>query len=96
MQKRAYKIIYGWGIDYEMMVDNGEIQTLAERRNKQSLQFALKNKDSPRFGHWFPVAPKNREVRDNTHRFYKETRARTERTRNNPIEYMIRQLNENV
>ena len=96
MQKRAYKIIYGWSVDYESMVHRGEVQTLAERRNKQSLQLALKNRDSPRFSNWFPIAPMNRDVRVGTHRVYKETRAKTERTRNNPIEHMIRQLNDNV
>ena len=94
MQKRAYKIIYGWGVDYASLIDSGEVESLAERRNKQSLQFALRNKDTPRFGHWFPIAPKNRKVRDTTHRQYKETRAKTERTRNNPIQNMIRLLNE--
>ena len=95
MQKRAYKIRHGNNINYEGKVNNKEIETLRERREKHSLQFALKNKDTLRFGHWFPREPMTRNVRESTHRKYKEARAKTERTRNNPLQHMIRLLNKN-
>ena len=77
------------------MVEAGQIETLQERREKSSLSFAIKNKDTERFGSWFPRAPLIRNVRETTHRKYLERQAKTERTRNNPLQNMIRLLNEN-
>ena len=94
MQKQAIKIIYGYGINYEELLAIKDIETLAERRTKSSLSFALKNKDTERFKKWFPLAPNSREVRNTTHRKYLEKQARTERTKNNPLQNMIRLLNE--
>ena len=96
MQRQAYKIIYGWGVDYSVMVEEGMVETLQERREKSCLKFAKKNKDTARFKHWFPLAPNNREVWDSTRRRYLEKKAKTERTRNNPLQVMARMLNENI
>ena len=76
------------------MVGEGLIETLESRRINRSLQFALKNKESERFKDWFPLADNPRAARETTRRKYKETKARTTRAKNNPLEVMIRQLNE--
>ena len=95
MQKRAMKIIYGYGIDYEELMVVKSIETLKARRAQSSLRFALKNKDTERFKKWFPLSQTERVVRQSTHRKYLEKQAKTERTKNNPIQCMIRLLNKN-
>ena len=95
MQKRAIKIIYGYNIAYDELLVIKNIETLEARRISSSLKFALKNKDTERFKKWFPLAHTERVVRNTTHRKYLEKQARTERTRNNPIQSMIRLLNKN-
>ena len=95
IQKRAIKIIYGQCINYEESVNDGTIETLESRRTKKSLNFALRNTSSVRFGHkWFPANMVERDARRTTRDKFQEKRCRTERERNNPLNFMIRQLNE--
>ena len=78
------------------LLDNGRewnSRDTCSTQRKHAINFALKNKDTTRFGHWFPIAPQNRLVRTTTHRRYQEKLAKTERTRSNPIQNMIRLLN---
>ena len=96
MQKQALKIIYGYNADYEALVENGTIETLEARRKNDILRFALNNCNSTRFGHWFPISPATRTARDTTRRIYTEKQCRTDRTRNNPIQVMIRMLNQHL
>ena len=88
VQKMAMKIIYGSGMDYRGMVQDGTIELLSDRREKAVLEFAMKASVSSRFGaKWFPLAPnKERAVRNTTHRRYVEHRCKTERARNNPAQ----------
>ena len=95
VQKQALRTIYGWDRTYESLVEDGTVETLASRREQASLKFALKYKDSHRFGHWFPLNPAERTARDTTRRLYKENQCTTERTKSNPIEFRKRQLNAN-
>ena len=95
VQKQAVKIMFGWGVDYGKLLEDGIIEALEDRRRKDTLKFANKALMDPRFGErWFPRNEVNREARESTRRPFKEKMARTERTKNNPIEYMIRLLNE--
>ena len=94
VQRQAYKIIHGYNIDYEKMVQDQKIETLKSRREKNSLNFALKNKDTERFRHWFPLTKNPRYVRDATRRKYQENKNTTNRAKANPLQYMIRQLND--
>ena len=94
VQRRAMKIIYGTGVDYEEMVRSGGIVSLKDRREKRSLQFALKAADDPRFGsRRFVRNGTEREARTTTRRTYMEENYRTERAKNNPLQFMIIQLN---
>ena len=93
VQRQALKIIYGWHYDIDSLFEHGIIETLVKRREDNCLAFAMKAKENPRFRDWFPLSDCTRSVRDSTWRIYKERQCRTERTRNNPIQYMIRQLN---
>ena len=95
VQKQAVKIIFGYGVDYNGMVESGEIETLEQRRKNSCIKFAQKAAASARFGpKWFPENGTTREARTTTRRQYMEGQCRTERSRNNPIQYMIRRLNE--
>ena len=87
-----YMDVYGL---YKELIESGEVQTLKQRREHKSLQFALRAKNSTRFKDWFPQAIQTeRETRDGTRRPYREKMCRTERAKNSPIQYMLRQLNE--
>ena len=96
VQKQALKIIYGWGVDYEALVEDGTIESLKSRREAAMLKFALKVEASPRFGpSWFKEQPStDRSVRHSTRNRYMENRYRTERDKNNPISVLTRLLNE--
>ena len=83
-------------MNYEALLENETIETLSSRREKDVLQFALKNCNNPRFSRWFPLANTTRDARNTTRRIYVEKQCRTERTRNNPIQVMIRMLNRHL
>ena len=92
IQKRASKIIFGWNTNYDVLVESGKLETLHDRREKLTLNFAKKAANDPRFEHWFPrrnygELNLRREVK------YEETFARTERLRKSPLHYMRRALN---
>ena len=54
VERQAFKIIYGWDVDYQKLVDNGKIETLKKRRKDAVLHFAFKAESSARFGStWF-------------------------------------------
>ena len=90
------KVIFGWGVNYETLIESGKVQSLREKREESALKFALKAVQSPRFGNdWFKETPTGpREVRPNTRNKYIEMQCRTERGKNNPIQYLTRRLNE--
>ena len=95
VQKQAMKIIFGWGVDYMQLINDGVISTLATRRKEACLRFAIKASSTDRFGkRWFPPNPASRDVRESTRRPFLEKRAKTERMKNNPLQHMIRLLNE--
>ena len=95
IQRRAVRIIYGKGTDVDQLVQDGTIETLGQRRERACLNFARKASSSERFGEaWFPRNDNGREVRNGTRRTFIEGRCRTERGRNNPLQFMIRLLNE--
>ena len=41
VQKQAMKVIYGWDVCYQTLLDTGIIEPLKQRRNNASLKFAL-------------------------------------------------------
>ena len=59
------------------------------------LKFALKATTSTTFGtKWFPKNTVGRDARKSTRRVYMERANKTERSKNNPLQYMARVLNE--
>ena len=95
-QRQALKIIYGWDTNCDALIENGTIELLSKRRQDSILKFALKAAASPRFGpSWFKETPiSSREVRATTRKKYIEKQCKTDRSRNNPLEYMTKTLNE--
>ena len=98
VQKQAMKIIFGWDINYAELIREGVVESLASRRENCILKFALKASESPRFGtQWFTKNPDIPiELRAGVRNTYLEKRSRTERGRNNPLNYMTRRLNEHL
>ena len=86
IQKRACKIIYGWNSDYDKLIDAGKIVTLEKRREKLTIDFALKCKNSARFGGWF-----EEKERTNLRKSLSinEEFAKTERLKNSRLFYML-------
>ena len=94
VQRQAMKIVYGWGVDYQGLLDTGIIKTLKQRRTEACLRFANRALFNPRFGNrWFPLNEVDRDARTTTRRTYKEDKYRTERSKNNPLQHMLRLLN---
>ena len=96
LQRMVYKIIYGHNNNYEDMLEDGRVERLEERREKNILKFAKKSLNNERFSRkWFPVVVRpEREVRDTTRRPYLERKCRTTRMKNNPVQYMAKILND--
>lgn len=92
VQKRASKIIFGWETDYNALVNEKKIESVEERRERLTLNFAQKTSNNPRFAHWF----EKRQETDYNLRVvntYEEYFARTERMKKSPLYYMRRMLN---
>ena len=95
VQRQALKIIYGNGTDIASLLENGTVETLERRREIACIKFARKTSASARFGSkWFPRNMVEREARQGTRRTFMERKCKTERARNNPLQYMRRKLNE--
>ena len=94
VHRRAIRIIFGYGVDFEALVADGVVCTLEERRQKACARFANRSMVNPKFGpRWFPVNRTERTVRDGTRRHFVEGPYKTERDKNNPIQFMLRLLN---
>ena len=93
LQKRAVKIIFGINASYTQLVSSGRLQALEQRRRELCLSLARKASNSAKFGGtWFPRKPKTIYNTRNPEMFADE-RAKTERMRRNPLNYMRRELN---
>ena len=92
IQRQACKIIYGWDTDYDMLQENGTVESLKKRRERMVLNFARKTVQKERFKEWFPQ--KNYGELDlRRELLYEEKFARTERLKRSPVYYMRRELN---
>ena len=94
IQKRASKMIFGWGSSYDQIIDSGKMVSLADRREELTKKFAVKTSKNNRFAHWF----KRKDYGDLNLRVkkpFEENFARTERMKKSPVFYMRKLLNEN-
>ena len=96
VQRQAMKIVFGYDVDYNQLIQDGKISSLKSRRESALSKFALKASVSPRFSSalFEPVPASERSVRKSTRNLYVEKKFRTQRGRNNPVAVMTRRLNE--
>ena len=93
-QRRALKIIYGFGESYSCLLNKTGLKTLRLRREEACKNFAKKLLESTRFNYLFPENEYEEEavVLRKTKK-YKEEYAKTNRLYNSPLFYMRRELN---
>ena len=75
------------------MIESGKIESLEERRNKLTLNFARKVSKDSRFKHWFPEKQYG-DINLRRELKYEEQFARTERLKKSPLFHMRRMLNQ--
>ena len=93
LQRKALRIIYGFGIPYEELLAIANVSTLQERRNEASIQFANKLVQSERFKRYFPINNCD-GVETRRRRKYLEENCRTSRLYNSPLFFLRRLLNQ--
>ena len=85
-------LIYGFDLPYTDLLERSGLETLEQRRIAITDKFALKCSQSERFAGWFK--PTDGRTSDRVGLKYKQERRNLERTRNNPIDYYTRRLNQ--
>ena len=92
LQKRAAKIIFGFGMSYGDVISTGKMELLENRRSRLCLSFAQKAAANPRFASWFPKK-KQTDYSTRNPELYQIDKHRTERMKRNPVTYMRYELN---
>ena len=87
VQKHAMKIVHGWGIDYNNLLERGIVTSLRERREEAVKKFALKSEKNSRFADkWYKKREElDRETRPGVRNKYEEKRCSNEREKKNPV-----------
>ena len=92
LQAVAMKIVFGYKVSYQTVIDNDFIETHLERRERIVLKFVRKNSAGPFRDAWFPDNVGVDYFFRNKNR-YLEEHARTTRLNKSPIFSMRRVLN---
>ena len=96
VQRHALRIIFGSNVDVDSKMEENQVEKLADRRYKKSVDFANKAVRSDRFGtKWFNKNQNERTVRNTTRKTYVEKFCKHESMRNNPLNVLTRILNDN-
>ena len=91
IQKQSLKVIYGFDLNYEELLEKSGLPMLKERRAKAFERFAFKTAKNEKYSHWFPLKDNIRQTRSTA--VYKEEKAVGNRLFNSPIFAMRRILN---
>ena len=93
LQLRSAKVIFGENVSYRTVLDSGHLESLQNRRDELTLNFARKTVKNERYRDWFPL---NREVSHDIRRREKYfiPRMSTDRAYKSPVICMRRLLNE--
>ena len=92
LQRRIFKVIFGWNYSYRSVLEHYGLKTLKERREESVLKFAQKTADNPRFKDWFKKnPPRKHKTRRNL--LYQMSKLKKKRGRKNPLNYMRELLN---
>ena len=94
LQRASLKTIFGLKTSYSQCLEKAGIPTLAARRDDLVKNFAVKMRDSPRFGsRWFPQKqPSGYALRKEDR--YKQNFAHCDRLRKAPLYHMRALLNQ--
>jgi hypothetical protein len=82
-------------VSYEHALQVLSIQSLAERRKRLCIEFALKTRKKGKMKHMFPLNSNRTNVNTRKPEKYQVQNARTTRNEKSTIPYMQRLLNEN-
>ena len=94
MQKRVLRLIYGYEKSYIDLLQESQLESLEQRREKNLIKFAQKTLKNPKYGpHWFPERELIRRNRNTTP--YLEETATGNRLYKSPVYAMRRILNGN-
>lgn len=95
LQRSAFKIIFGWAVSYRTVLEEKQEESLCDRRIRLVDQFTKKANSHPRFGpEWFAKRKEDgRNLRRREALFH--PRPRTERFKNNPVNYMRKRIENN-
>ena len=90
----AMRIIYGWDVPYAEILEDNNIEYLAQRRQRLTDKFIMKAASDPKYqAKWFPIKTfVGHDLRKE--KYYQEHYARTDRLYNSPLYYYRRRLNE--
>ena len=91
IQKKCLRIIYGYGLDYDTLLQISDLETLEKRREKALLKFAQKASQNLQFLGRFPQNQNRSSQR--VCKEYEEKFARSDRLYNSPLFTMRRALN---
>ena len=95
VQKASVKIILKNNYkNYESALEMLNLDTLCDRRRKQSLKFAKDCLKHEQMKQMFPINEKNSQVQTRHKEMYKVNKANTERYRQSAVPYLQRLLNE--
>ena len=86
------KIIFGFNIVYEKLLEMAGIASLKTRRENAFIKFTTTISNNKRYSDWFPLN-EDRGLNLRREKTYKEIYARTERLYNSPLFNMRRTLN---
>ena len=92
LQKMALKLIYGFNISYDNLLQKAGISSLKARREAAFLNFTKSLLLNDRYVDWFPVT-EDTHVNLRNKKHYTEFYARTERMYNSPLYSMRRAMN---
>ena len=94
LQKRVLKIVYGFDLTYEELLNRSGLTTLNERRKTAFEKFTVKMASNSKFsGRWFPRWENEFDLNLREEKKYIEFHARTQRLYNSQLYQMRRFLN---
>ena len=94
IQMQALKVIFGWDLSYEKLMEMSGVEKLSVRREESFVKLAKKMSENKRFSSWFPLRLYRAGVDIRRKEKYKVYRASTGRCLNSPLNLMRRRLNE--
>ena len=93
VQKKCLRIIYGYELNYDELLQISGLETMESRRIKLFKKFTTKASENPKYRSWFPLKDTLRNTRNP--RPYLEDRANSDGQYKSPLFAMRRIMNNN-